>query len=1183
MDNIGIEMYNSPSSIIADNHIKNNGAVGLTISQAGPNMKVLNNQLYNNYDGIRLTLNTQALVKGNTVDQHNNTGRGILVDQCTPTIDGNHIMNTNVGIQFYSIAGGKAINNKIEYGDGSSDVGIKVQQQSSPQIINNTIYKFWTGMTVYGLSDPIVEKNTISKSTIDGIYFQAGKGTFRNNTIRDNNNDGVDVILGSDSKFYDNSIHDNQRDAMHIDSSNIVAINNNLSMNIWDGIHLTKTSTADIRDNTFLSNGFGVGLDDTARASLKNNNFNNNIGGAVVGKTTNHVDWTVDKTILAKGNDFTMPGNLTIKQTGNLELRGLFFKFYSTASQKYWLDAKGPLFLNGSSMQAQDPAQPYALRAAGGLKVVDGAIANAGYNFAGLGENAGVYVNGSTGYFLNSDISACYDGLVANGATVTMEKGTISNNIMDGVRVEGGASVIISNSSMIGNVNKDLVLDGASTIDMRNASFNKNAVTFNDATSKLHVSWFVGVNVAWPNDQGGQGNPVDGASVKVVDALTTTVATRTTDATGTIGAKLVLKEYTKTLGSQTNYSPYNISASINPVVAGHNNTAIDKTKDVLVLLGDLTPPTINISTPKDNEVYNHLTVAIKGTASDTESGIKVVMYSIDGGLSWKSVNGTTTWNATMFLAQGTYPTIIARAWNQAGGYSTATVKNIYVDNTPPYITWISPANNTLINKKLVNVSGTTKPLAHVTINTLQTNASAGGAFGVDLPLVEGPNTITITAEDRAHNTRSSWRSITVDTIAPFIIIDGAKTRTVKTPQMDITGSTEPGAHVTVNNGAVNVDPTTGKFAYSVTLSDGPNVYTFDATDKAANKNSTSVTIILKMRAPSLTVLAPTDGATLKDRTVKAQAMTDVNPDGTIKGYINGVQATVDANGAFSADVSLTEGVNQITFKVMDDALNNQSKYVRVTVDTVVPTISVTEPKSGTTVNNDKTTIYIVGKTEPGATINANNKTAQAGTTGDFSLEVPLAVGPNQITITVTDKAGNKATQTITVTRKPTNGGCTGSNCPCTGSNCGNGNGTKPTDWSTYLPIIIILIVIVAIVGAAAAFAGRKGPPVPPAGRRRQEEEPYGKEDRYAGDRDYPRAAGKDRYADEQGGYDDQGYDQGQGQEGYDQGYGDGQYQDQGYDQGQEGYDQGYDNQGYDQGHGEEQYQDPGYDKKGKRY
>jgi hypothetical protein len=146
-------------------------------------------------------------------------------------------------------------------------------------------------------------------------------------------------------------------------------------------------------------------------------------------------------------------------------------------------------------MQAQTVGQPYALRASGGLKVVDGAIANAGYTFAGLGENAGVFVNGSTGYFLNSDISACYDGLVANGAMVTIEKGSVSNNAMDGIRVEGGATVIMSNSSMIGNVNKDLVLDGASTIDMRNVAFNKNAVTFNDATSKLHVSWFVGVNV----------------------------------------------------------------------------------------------------------------------------------------------------------------------------------------------------------------------------------------------------------------------------------------------------------------------------------------------------------------------------------------------------------------------------------------------------------------------------------------------------------------------------------------------------------------------------------------------------------------------------------------------------------------------------------------------------------------
>ena len=1166
MDLYGIEAYNSAGSKIADNHIKNNADRGIMVTTGGASMKILNNDLYNNVEGIHLTVNTQALVKGNTVDQHfQGSSRDLIVDQSNPIIDGNHLMNANVGIQYISLCGGTAKNNIIENGDGNSDVGIKVAQQSSPTIVNNTIYKWWRGMTVFGFSDPVVEKNTITTSTHSGIYYQNGKGTFRNNTINDSVGDGINMISGTDAKFYDNWIHNNGNDGMHIDSSNILAIKNNISKNPIAGIHLTKTSTADIRDNMFWSNGYGVDLGDTAVATLKNNDFLDNVGGGITVGTTNHVDWTVDKPLLARGNDIGLSGNLTIKATGSLELRGLTMLFHSTASQKYWLDAKGPLFLNASFVEAKDSAQHFSFRAYAGLTVVDGGIMYAGYTYAGLGEDAGVFVGGGTVSLLRSLISHGYYGLVASTATVNIEKGSVDNNAMDGIKAEGGANVIVSNATLQGNTDKDLVLDGSSTIDMRNSSFNKNAVTFSDAISKLYVSWFVGVHVAWPNDQGGAGDPVDGATVKVVDAQTTTVATRTSDANGNIGAKLVLRELVKTQTSQTDYSPYNVSASVSPIVVGYNVTPIDMSKDVLVKLGDLSPPTINITAPKNNDVFNHLDIAINGTAADSESGIKTVKYSIDGGASWKPTTGTTAWNATMFLAEGSY-TIIAKAWNMAGGFATAQITGIFVDKTPPSITWTSPKNNSLINKKNVTVSGTTEPLAHLTINTLTLDASAGGLFSVDLPVVEGPNTITITAEDRAHNSRASSRYITVDTIPPFINIDGPKTKTVRDVQIDITGTTETGAKVWVNGGAVNVNPSTGIFSYSVTLNDGLNVYKFDAQDNAGNKNSTSVSITLKMKAPSLTIVAPTDGTVLKAKTVKAQAMTDLNPDGLIKGYINGKAATVDAGGAFSADVTLVEGANVITYRVEDDAGNNQSKTTRVTVDTAVPDIKDISPVSGSEVPNTQTTVWIQGKTEGGAKVSVNNKTTTAGTNGDFTVEVPLAVGPNTITITVTDKAGNTKTQTMTITRKTTGGGCTGSNCPCTGSNC-NGNHTGNGDISKYLPIILIIIVVVVVVGAAAAMAGRKAPP--PAGARRRQGDEYTRDrpDPYAkGGKDYPRSPSSDGYGDEQGRY-DEGYDQGHGQGEYDQGY-----DDKGYDHGQGDYDQGPGQGEYDQG-----YDDQGYD------
>ncbi len=1167
MDQTGIEASVS-NSYIANNTIKNSGARGIMIDQGGASMKVYNNTLYNNYEGIHLKVNTVALIQGNWVDQHNNSGRDIIVDQSDPIIDGNHLKNARAGIQFMGLCGGVAKNNILQYGDGSGqDVGIMVQQQSNPLITNNTIDNFWRGMQVTGLSDPVVEKNKITNSIHAGIYLNSGKGTYRNNTITTATGDGINMISNTDAKFYDNWIHDNGNDGIHADSSKVVIINNNISKNPLTGLHLIGTATtADVRDNLFIHDGNGVVLGDTAVATLRNNQFWDNVGGAINVGASTHVDWTVDKPLLARNNDITLAGNLTIKSTGNLELRNLYMRMASTTSNKYWIDAQGPLFLNVSFVAAQTPAYAYSLRTTSDLTVVDGGITNAGYTYAGLGQDAGVFINGGTGTFLRSYISHGFYGLIANGGTVTMEQCSIDNNGMDGIKAEGGATVVVSNSTMTLNTDKDLVLDGVSTIDMRNSTFNGNAVTLSDANSKLHVSWFVGVKVAWPDLSGNPGDPVNGATVVVKQAGGTAVATKVTDANGSIGPYLVLKEYTKMQGGRTDYSPYNITASISPIVVGYKVAPIQQSQVVTVMLGDLTPPLVNISSPLDNAVFNYVNITIKGTASDAESGIKSVAVSTDDGGSWKPALGTTNWNLTLFFGEGTYK-IMAKACNLANGCSTASVLNIYVDKTPPIILWTSPANNSLLNKKNVVVSGTTEANAHLTVNTVLTNASAGGAFSTDLPLIEGPNTISITATDRAQNSRTSVRYVTVDTIAPFINIDGPLNKTVTVIQMEITGATEIGAKVSINSGAVNVNPSTGIFSYPVLLTEGPNFYKFDAVDKAGNKNSITVTITLDTKAPTLTVVYPADGASLKNKTVKAQALTEPNPDGTILGFINGQQVTVDASGAFSGDVSLIEGDNVISFRVQDAAGNNASKTVRISMDSSVPTITELTPATGTQVANTATTVWIEGKTEPRATVTIGTKTTTAGAQGAFSIEVPLAVGPNNITIKVTDKAGNTYTKSITITRKTT-GGCVGAGC-----NHNNNNTTKPgTDWSKFLPFILIIVVILVVVGAAAAFAGRKAPPPPPR-RRREEDYPRGR-DQYARGVErggaYPRAPGQQEQ------YDD-GYDQGPPQGEYDQGYTDDQYADQG--SAQQGYDQG----GQDQGYGDDQYANQSPNNKGRRY
>jgi len=83
-------------------------------------------------------------------------------------------------------------------------------------------------------------------------------------------------------------------------------------------------------------------------------------------------------------------------------------------------------------------------------------------------------------------------------------------------------------------------------------------------------------------------------------------------------------------------------------------------------------------------------------------------------------------------------------------------------------------------------------------------------------------------------------------------------------------------------------------------------------------------------------------------------------------------------------------------------------------DIQAPELNITDPSDGTTTEED--TILIKGETDKTATIYINNiKIDNRG--GDFEYKYSLNEGDNKITIEVVDESGNKAIQTIIVTKK----------------------------------------------------------------------------------------------------------------------------------------------------------------------
>ena len=203
--------------------------------------------------------------------------------------------------------------------------------------------------------------------------------------------------------------------------------------------------------------------------------------------------------------------------------------------------------------------------------------------------------------------------------------------------------------------------------------------------------------------------------------------------------------------------------------------------------------------------------------------------------------------------------------------------------------------------------------------------------------------------------------------------------------------------------------------------------------------------------PTLVVAGPDDlGASNENVTVAGSAADDrlgVAVHAGVDGGPAGPVA-VTAGGAFTFTTGLpldgsADGPHAVTLVAVDAAGNSSPAVsVRFALDTRPPAVTMAlDPGSDTApVGDGATTAAVValdGTTETGLVVRLGGLSALAGPDGRFVLAgVPLAVGPNALTATAVDPAGNVGAAQLTVTRTRTQGGTTAAPALAAGSNTG---------------------------------------------------------------------------------------------------------------------------------------------------
>ncbi|HBB7029845.1 TPA: Ig-like domain-containing protein [Escherichia coli] len=426
------------------------------------------------------------------------------------------------------------------------------------------------------------------------------------------------------------------------------------------------------------------------------------------------------------------------------------------------------------------------------------------------------------------------------------------------------------------------------------------------------------------------------------------------------------------------------------------------------------------------------------------------------------------------LAEGNYA--VNASVSDRAGNTTSNSANFTVDTSAPVVSVNTVAGDDILNNaeqavaQIISgqVSGaspgdtvTVKLGTHVLTGIVLADGSWNVALdpAVTRTLDRGANTIFVTVTDAAGNTGAASRAITLVGVSPLItintvsgddIISGAE----KGAPLTLTGSTqqaETGQTVTVTLAGQSFTTTVqadGSWSLTVpaaamgNLPDGAVAITASVTDLSGNTGDTSRTITVDSQAPALSIDSLTAdniiNAAESGQDLQITGTTDAQPGQTVTVTLNGqtYQGVVQSDGSWSVTVptanvgALADGNATVTASVNDVAGNPTSVSRVALVDATPPVVTINPVATDNVINTpEHTQAQIISGTVTGAqagdivtvTLNDVDYTTVVDASGNWSLGVPASVvsglvdGSYPINVSVTDRAGNTGSQSLTVT------------------------------------------------------------------------------------------------------------------------------------------------------------------------
>ncbi|HED0302430.1 TPA: non-fimbrial adhesin SiiE [Salmonella enterica subsp. enterica serovar Stanley] len=517
---------------------------------------------------------------------------------------------------------------------------------------------------------------------------------------------------------------------------------------------------------------------------------------------------------------------------------------------------------------------------------------------------------------------------------------------------------------------------------------------------------------------------------------------------------------------------YTLSVSVEDKAGNTSHSAsLTVTVDTQIAINNI--ELVNDSGIPDDNLTNNVRPHFQVTVP---TDVNVVRLSIDGGKTWFNATQSATPGAWDYIwpddvADGGY-TLTVEATDKAGNKTTQKLDfiidtmlsepTIVLDSTDDSGT--KGDNLTNANKPTFILGNIDADARYVTVEvqyggTKEVLTATKGATGIwsvtpTGTWADGDYMLTVRVEDDAGNVKySAPLTVTVDTQITIDVIELVNDNGI--PGDNLTNDVRPHFRVTVpgdvNEVRLSIDGgntwvratqgTAGIWDYTwpKDVTDGLHTLTVEATDKAGNKTTQTLdfTIDTRLSTPTITMDSRDDTGAIGDHitSVKRPGFTIGNIDSDAQSVIlritqggNSQEVTLTQVGGqwrFTPDADWADGSYTLTVEVTDNAGNvRQSTPLIVTVDTQTSITDITlvndhgvpddnltnstRPQFEITVPADVNSVQL--SIDGGA----NWVSAAQGIEGVWGYTWPTDMGDGKHTLTVmvTDRAGNTATQTL---------------------------------------------------------------------------------------------------------------------------------------------------------------------------